>query len=118
MPEVVADPQGEVAKTFQNLGVCVVQQCAKIRQQGNLSSAISLTAYYKTNFISINFIFLDILFNQIVKSYIRNTLLHFKTAYCYVNFKIKLHVQVLLMQDGREKLGFVMGIWKTNLGFR
>ncbi|KAI0493868.1 hypothetical protein KFK09_023994 [Dendrobium nobile] len=33
MPEVVADPQGEVAKTFQNLGVCVVQQCAKIRQQ-------------------------------------------------------------------------------------
>lgn len=34
MPEVVADPQGEVSKTFQNLGVCVVQQCAKIRQQG------------------------------------------------------------------------------------
>ncbi|MBA0690288.1 hypothetical protein Goari_007976, partial [Gossypium aridum] len=33
-PEVVADPQGEVAQTFQNLGVCVVQQCAKIRQQG------------------------------------------------------------------------------------
>jgi hypothetical protein len=33
-PEVVADPQGEVAKTFENLGVCVVQQCAKIRQQG------------------------------------------------------------------------------------
>lgn len=37
MPEVVADPQGEVAKTFQNLGVCVVQQCAKIRQQGTIS---------------------------------------------------------------------------------
>jgi hypothetical protein len=37
MPEVVADPQGEVANTFQNLGVCVVQQCAKIRQQGTLS---------------------------------------------------------------------------------
>ena len=35
MPEVVADPQGEVAQTFQNLGVCVVQQCAKIRQQGD-----------------------------------------------------------------------------------
>lgn len=35
MPEVAADPLGEVAKTFQNLGVCVVQQCAKIRQQGN-----------------------------------------------------------------------------------
>lgn len=34
MPEVVADPQGEVSKIFQNLGVCVVQQCAKIRQQG------------------------------------------------------------------------------------
>ncbi|XWS71997.1 hypothetical protein CRYUN_Cryun02cG0002800 [Craigia yunnanensis] len=34
MPEVVADPQSEVAKTFQNLGVCVVQQYAKIRQQG------------------------------------------------------------------------------------
>ncbi|CAJ2636896.1 unnamed protein product [Trifolium pratense] len=33
MPEVVADPQGEVSKIFQNLGVCVVQQCAKIRQQ-------------------------------------------------------------------------------------
>ncbi|KAG0493046.1 hypothetical protein HPP92_006444 [Vanilla planifolia] len=39
MPEVVADPQGEVAKTFQNLGVCVVQQCAKIRQQ--VSTAVS-----------------------------------------------------------------------------
>lgn len=37
MPEVAADPQGEVAKTFQNLGICVVQQCAKIRQQGTLS---------------------------------------------------------------------------------
>ena len=36
MPEVVADPQGEVANTFQDLGVCVVQQCAKIRQQGML----------------------------------------------------------------------------------
>lgn len=35
MPEVVADPQGEVATTFQDLGVCLVQQCAKIRQQGN-----------------------------------------------------------------------------------
>ncbi|KAI3792343.1 hypothetical protein L2E82_06220 [Cichorium intybus] len=31
--EVVADPQGEVGDIFQNLGVCVVQQCAKIRQQ-------------------------------------------------------------------------------------
>jgi hypothetical protein len=37
MPEVAADPQGEVAKTFQNLGISVVQQCAKIRQQGTLS---------------------------------------------------------------------------------
>ena len=37
MPEVVADPQGEVARTFQELGVCIVQQCAKIRQQGTLS---------------------------------------------------------------------------------
>uniref|UniRef100_A0A6N2N572 MIP18 family-like domain-containing protein n=1 Tax=Salix viminalis TaxID=40686 RepID=A0A6N2N572_SALVM len=33
MPEVAADPQGEVAKIFQDLGICVVQQCAKIRQQ-------------------------------------------------------------------------------------
>nr|GMC98203.1 fe-S cluster assembly factor HCF101, chloroplastic isoform X2 [Ipomoea batatas]GMD01689.1 fe-S cluster assembly factor HCF101, chloroplastic isoform X2 [Ipomoea batatas]GMD01693.1 fe-S cluster assembly factor HCF101, chloroplastic isoform X2 [Ipomoea batatas] len=38
-PEVVADPQGEVASTFQELGVCVVQQCAKIRQQ--VSTAVS-----------------------------------------------------------------------------
>ncbi|KAG8495610.1 hypothetical protein CXB51_013317 [Gossypium anomalum] len=38
-PEVVADPQGEVAQTFQNLGVCVVQQCAKIRQQ--VSTAVT-----------------------------------------------------------------------------
>ncbi|XP_021764457.1 fe-S cluster assembly factor HCF101, chloroplastic-like [Chenopodium quinoa] len=38
-PEVVADPLGEVAKTFQDLGVCVVQQCAKIRQQ--VSTAVS-----------------------------------------------------------------------------
>jgi hypothetical protein len=37
MPEVAADPQGEVAKIFQNLGISVVQQCAKIRQQGTLS---------------------------------------------------------------------------------
>lgn len=39
MPEVVADPIGDVAKTFQELGVCVVQQCAKIRQQ--VSTAVS-----------------------------------------------------------------------------
>ncbi|KAM2193710.1 hypothetical protein ACFX1R_027967 [Malus domestica] len=32
-PEVGADPLGEVSKTFQGLGICVVQQCAKIRQQ-------------------------------------------------------------------------------------
>ncbi|GFY80879.1 ATP binding protein [Actinidia rufa] len=39
IPEVVADPQGEVANTFQDLGVCVVQQCAKIRQQ--VSTAVT-----------------------------------------------------------------------------
>ncbi|XP_057768106.1 fe-S cluster assembly factor HCF101, chloroplastic [Salvia miltiorrhiza] len=39
VPEVVADPQGEVAGTFQDLGVCVVQQCAKIRQQ--VSTAVT-----------------------------------------------------------------------------
>lgn len=39
MPEVVADPLGEVAKTFRDLGVCVVQQCAKIRQQ--VSTAVT-----------------------------------------------------------------------------
>ncbi|OWM66008.1 hypothetical protein CDL15_Pgr015434 [Punica granatum] len=39
MPEVVADPVGEVAGTFQELGVCVVQQCAKIRQQ--VSTAVT-----------------------------------------------------------------------------
>ncbi|XP_039114327.1 uncharacterized protein LOC120249758 isoform X2 [Dioscorea cayenensis subsp. rotundata] len=39
MPEVVADPLNEVAKTFNNLGVCVVQQCAKIGQQ--VSTAIT-----------------------------------------------------------------------------
>ncbi|RDY08323.1 Fe-S cluster assembly factor HCF101, chloroplastic, partial [Mucuna pruriens] len=38
-PEVVADPQGDVSKIFQNLGVCVVQQCAKIRQQ--VSTAVT-----------------------------------------------------------------------------
>ncbi|KAI5556823.1 hypothetical protein POPTR_018G076600v4 [Populus trichocarpa] len=39
MPEVAADPQGEVAKIFQNLGICIVQQCAKIRQQ--VSTAVT-----------------------------------------------------------------------------
>ncbi|XP_027067216.2 fe-S cluster assembly factor HCF101, chloroplastic-like isoform X2 [Coffea arabica] len=39
VPEVVADPQGEIASTFQDLGVCVVQQCAKIRQQ--VSTAVT-----------------------------------------------------------------------------
>ncbi|CAM6113373.1 unnamed protein product [Calypogeia fissa] len=33
VPEVVNDPQGEVATVFSDLGVCVVQQCAKLRQQ-------------------------------------------------------------------------------------
>ncbi|KAL1825499.1 hypothetical protein ACET3Z_012277 [Daucus carota] len=42
IPEVVSDPQGEVADTFQNLGVCVVQQCAKIRQQ--VSTAVTYDA--------------------------------------------------------------------------
>ncbi|CAM6025626.1 unnamed protein product [Sphagnum balticum] len=32
-PEVVEDPQGEVARIFSEIGVCVVQQCAKLRQQ-------------------------------------------------------------------------------------
>lgn len=40
MPEVAADPQGEVAKIFQNLGICVVQQCAKIRQQGTMKNIL------------------------------------------------------------------------------
>ncbi|KAF3786035.1 Fe-S cluster assembly factor [Nymphaea thermarum] len=39
MPEVVGDPVGEVARTFQELGVCVVQQCAKIRQ--SVSTAVT-----------------------------------------------------------------------------
>ncbi|CAI9766051.1 unnamed protein product [Fraxinus pennsylvanica] len=39
IPEVVADPQGEVARTFQELGICVVQQCAKICQQ--VSTAVT-----------------------------------------------------------------------------
>eukprot|EP00249_Psilotum_nudum_P010816 c22784_g1_i1 orf=274-1902(+) len=32
-PEVVNDPVGDVAKIFSDIGVCVVQECAKIRQQ-------------------------------------------------------------------------------------
>ncbi|KAH9608616.1 hypothetical protein KSS87_000734 [Heliosperma pusillum] len=44
-PEVVADPLGDVAKTFQELGVCVVQQCAKIRQQ--VSTAVSYDRAFK-----------------------------------------------------------------------
>ncbi|KAL2534218.1 Fe-S cluster assembly factor [Abeliophyllum distichum] len=39
VPEVVADPQGEIASTFQELGICVVQQCAKICQQ--VSTAVA-----------------------------------------------------------------------------
>ncbi|KAK4781245.1 hypothetical protein SAY87_017351 [Trapa incisa] len=45
MPEVVADPLGEVAGTFQELGVCVVQQCAKIRQQ--VSTAVTYDSSIK-----------------------------------------------------------------------
>lgn len=33
-PEVVVDPQGQVAKVFSDIGVCAVKQCAKLRQQG------------------------------------------------------------------------------------
>ena len=40
MPEVVSDPIGDVAKIFQDLGVCVVQQCAKIRQIGIFDSEL------------------------------------------------------------------------------
>ncbi|XP_043724697.1 fe-S cluster assembly factor HCF101, chloroplastic isoform X2 [Telopea speciosissima] len=51
IPEVVADPLGEVAKTFQDLGVCVVQQCAKIRQQDcfffSVSTAVTYDKYIK-----------------------------------------------------------------------
>lgn len=32
-PEVVSNPVGDVAKIFSDVGVCVVQQCAKLRQQ-------------------------------------------------------------------------------------
>ncbi|CAA6660846.1 unnamed protein product [Spirodela intermedia] len=38
-PDVVSDPLGDVSKIFQDLGVCVVQQCAKIRQI--VSTAVS-----------------------------------------------------------------------------
>lgn len=56
IPEVVADPQGEVANTFQNLGVCVVQQCAKIRQQGNRSSNISFVDILQNQFYLLTFL--------------------------------------------------------------
>eukprot|EP00252_Welwitschia_mirabilis_P020092 TRINITY_DN4843_c0_g1_i1.p1 TRINITY_DN4843_c0_g1~~TRINITY_DN4843_c0_g1_i1.p1 ORF type:complete len:550 (+),score=134.38 TRINITY_DN4843_c0_g1_i1:125-1774(+) len=36
-PEVVMEPKGDVAKAFMELGACVVQQCAKIRQQVSTS---------------------------------------------------------------------------------
>ncbi|ESQ36903.1 hypothetical protein EUTSA_v10002483mg [Eutrema salsugineum] len=45
IPEVVSDPLSEVARTFQDLGVCVVQQCAKIRQQ--VSTAVTYDKYLK-----------------------------------------------------------------------
>ncbi|KAL0345309.1 UNVERIFIED_CONTAM: Fe-S cluster assembly factor, chloroplastic [Sesamum radiatum] len=45
VPEVVADPQGEVARAFSDLGVCVVQQCAKIRQQ--VSTAVTYDKFMK-----------------------------------------------------------------------
>lgn len=38
-PEVVVDPQGPVANIFSDIGVCVVQQCAKLRQQ--VSTAVT-----------------------------------------------------------------------------
>ncbi|KAG6551285.1 hypothetical protein Mapa_007212 [Marchantia paleacea] len=44
-PEVVVDPQGEVAKIFSNVGVCVVQQCAKLRQQ--VATAVSYDSTLK-----------------------------------------------------------------------
>ncbi|EOA30311.1 hypothetical protein CARUB_v10013437mg [Capsella rubella] len=44
-PEVVSDPLSDVARTFQDLGVCVVQQCAKIRQQ--VSTAVTYDKYLK-----------------------------------------------------------------------
>ncbi|CAN6456343.1 unnamed protein product [Victoria cruziana] len=45
VPEVVGDPLGEVARTFQELGVCVVQQCAKIRQ--SVSTAVTYDKFIK-----------------------------------------------------------------------
>ncbi|KAI5680597.1 hypothetical protein M9H77_01824 [Catharanthus roseus] len=45
VPEVVADPQSEVATIFQDLGVCVVQQCAKIRQR--VSTAVTYDKSFK-----------------------------------------------------------------------
>ncbi|CAM8938690.1 unnamed protein product [Rhodiola kirilowii] len=45
IPEVVADPLGDVANIFQDLGVCVVQQCAKIRQQ--VSTAVTYDKSFK-----------------------------------------------------------------------
>eukprot|EP00850_Spirogloea_muscicola_P017888 SM000158S02020 [mRNA] locus=s158:161353:162770:+ [translate_table: standard] len=33
-PEVLSNPGGEVAAAFSSIGACVVQQCAKLRQQG------------------------------------------------------------------------------------
>lgn len=36
-PQVIAEPAGEVARAFSELGATVVQQTAKLRQQGMLA---------------------------------------------------------------------------------
>ncbi|KAF6172912.1 hypothetical protein GIB67_035466 [Kingdonia uniflora] len=51
VPEVAADPQGEIAKIFQDLGVCVVQQCAKIRQQ--VSTAVTYDKALKAIWVKV-----------------------------------------------------------------
>lgn len=50
MPEVVSDPLGDVSRTFQDLGVCVVRQCAKIRQQGYIYLPFKSLDHYVYHF--------------------------------------------------------------------
>lgn len=74
MPEVVADPQGDVSRIFQELGVCVVQQCAKIRQQGiiflldGIWEENSCSFYYWIYFVIFNSVSTAVTYDKSIKA--------------------------------------------------
>lgn len=92
---MVSDPLSDVARTFQDLGVCVVQQCAKIRQQGKKKKPLFTQkppSYYKEACIQEENLLSLISFECM--SSVKNSFLTVSTAVTYDKYLKAIRVKV------------------------